>query len=574
MKNHLINKYALTEEGAKNMIKAIKWSVLVELSYLFPASLSIYILRELISILYSDSNKVISYALVIFSAIIIVIIMFLMERKRYDLVYTKTYEESAKNRIDIAERLRKLPLAYFGKRDLADLTSTIMNDITELEVVYANAIPGIYSSFFSIAIIMTLTAIYNWKMTLAIVWLIPLAFLHYALTRKKMKLNFKKTHKAKLKVTSYFQEGLDNITEIKAYNNEKEYSNDLNKLLDEYERILVKEETVTGARIGIIQSIFELCIVSVVIIGAVLLFKNQIDLFTYLIFIIFASRIHIKLTKSVGDMVFMIYADIRIKRLKEIQDMPMQEGKKDFSPNGYDLQFENVKFSYDEEIEVLNNISFEAKQNEVTALVGPSGGGKSTTAKLAARFWDIQDGKITLGGEDISKVDPEILLKYYSIVFQDVKLFNFSVLENIRIGRKDASDEEVLRVAKLAQCDDIASKLTDGYHTLIGENGERLSGGQRQRISIARAMLKDAPIIILDEATASIDAENESKIQKALSELVKDKTVLVIGHRMRTIRNADKVIVIKDGKIAEMGSPDELIKSDGIFAGMNKLQIN
>ncbi len=573
MKNYLINRYALSEEGAVDMIKAIRWNTLVNISYILPAFLSFYILSNFIPMLLGENEfKIFNVWIVAFIGIFIIVFLFFMERKKYDFSYTRVYNESAKNRINLAETLRKLPLAYFGKRDVADLTSTIMQDSTELENVYSYAISGLYSSLFSSAILSFMLIIYNIKMATALLWIIPVTLVFFILSSKKLKSEFVKTHGAKLNVSSCFQEGLDAISEIKAYNYEKKYSKELNQLLDSYEKILTKEETIAGAAISISFSLLKFGLVSVVIIGAILFAKSEIDLFTYIVFMIMTSSIYVPIQSAVENMAIIKYADVRIDRLKQIREMPVQNGKTEFYLKDYNIKFENVKFSYEEDIKVLNGISFEANQHQVTAFVGSSGGGKSTTAKLAARFWDIDSGKITLGGEDISQIDPETLLKYYSIVFQDVTLFNLSILENIRIGKKDATDEEVLRVAKLAQCDDIAKKCANGYNTLIGENGEKLSGGERQRISIARAMLKDAPIIILDEATASVDAENESKIQIALSELVKDKTVLVIAHRMRTIRNADKIVVLQDGEIVEMGSPDELINSKGVFYNMNKMQ--
>ncbi len=567
MKKHLINKYALSAMGAADMIKAIRWSTLINFLYVLPGVLALYILDRIIG-----SLKIPSVFTIIVCGVAIVVVLFLIECKRYDLAYTKTYLESAKNRINLAEKLRKLPLAYFGKRDLADLTSTIMLDATELENIYSHAISNLYAMLITSTVFLILLFIYNWKMTLALMWVIPVAFLTMFLSRNKTRSEFKAVHGAKLNVTSCFQEGLDSVAELKAYNYEGVYSSELNGLLDDYEKILIKEETFSGALFGLASSLLKLGLVSFVIIGAMMLARAEIELFTYIAFIVISPSIFVPYTHAFENMMLLTYADVRIERLKEMNEMPTQVGKTEFSPNGYDIKFEDVKFSYDEGVKVIDGISFVAEQNQVTALVGPSGGGKSTTAKLAARFWDIQGGTITLGGVDIATIDPETLLKYYAIVFQDVTLFNFSILENIRVGRKDATDEEVLRIAKLAQCDDIAEKLPNGYHSLIGENGERLSGGERQRISIARAMLKDAPIVVLDEATASIDAENESKIQRALSELIKNKTVLVIAHRMRTVRNVDKIVVLKAGKIAEMGEPDELIKAAGLFAKMVKTE--
>ncbi len=572
MKNYLIQRYALSEEGAKDTLKSIRWNVLVDIVYITPAVLSFYLISKLIPGLSEEGSLHLPHMAIIgLYSVLIILLLFLLERRKYQLAYTQVYKESGKNRIRLAEMLRKLPLAYFGKRDLADLTSTIMQDATEIEGIYSHALSALYAAFISNGILALMLLVYQFKMGLALIWIIPVTLIFFVLSTRKLKSEFSKTHGAKLKVSSHFQEGIDSVTEIKAYHYEKKYSEELDQLLDRYEKILTKGEAIVGGIINFAYSLLKLGMVTVVIVGAVLFSRGEIDLFSYLVFMVMTSGIYVPMMNAIGNMALITYADIRIDRLKEIKKMPTQSGKKEFKPETYDTQFEDVRFSYEEGIKVINGISFEAKQKEVTALVGPSGGGKSTTAKLAARFWDIQSGTITLGGQDISQIDPETLLDHYAIVFQEVTLFNFSILENIRVGRKDAGDEEVLRVAKLAQCDEIAEKLPQGYDTLIGENGEKLSGGERQRISIARAMLKNAPIVILDEATASIDVENESKIQRALSELVKDKTVLIIAHRMRTVRNADKIVVLKEGKIAEMGSPDQLLQAGGIFAAMNQI---
>jgi len=413
---------------------------------------------------------------------------------------------------------------------------------------------------------------YNWQLSIAVFWVIPVALLVFHLSRAFQSRTHEELYQAKRDISDKTQECLDSAHEIKSYNREKDFSNSISSGLDRYETSLIKGELLLGALINLSFVFLKLGLPSVILTGAYLLSTGSIDIFTYLVFLVVAARIYSPIMSALENFAALIYLNVRIKRMKEMDEMPRQEGTTEFYPQNYDIEFKNVDFSYQEGVQTLRDISFIAKQGEVTALVGPSGGGKSTVAKLAARFWDIDKGRITLGGEDISQIDPETLLFSFSIVFQDVTLFNSSVMDNIRLGKRDASDEEVLKAARLAQCDEFINQLPQGYNTLIGENGEKLSGGERQRISIARAMLKDAPIILLDEATASLDAENESKIQNALSELIKSKTVLIIAHRMRTVSQADKIVVIKGGSIEESGTPFELKEKQGIFAGMLETQ--
>nr|WP_317133791.1 ABC transporter ATP-binding protein [Vallitalea guaymasensis] len=413
---------------------------------------------------------------------------------------------------------------------------------------------------------------YNWRLSIAVFWVVPVAALVFYLSKKFQDKMHYKLYNIKRDISDKIQEGLDSAHEIKSYNREEAYSDNLNSKLDNYEKHLIKGELLIGAFINLSYVLLKLGLPSVILYGAYLLSTGSINIFTYLVFLVVSARIYNPIMDVMNNFALLIFLNVRIKRMKEMDEMPRQEGKTEFYPKNYDIKFKNVDFSYQDGVQTLKNVSFMAKQGEVTALVGPSGGGKSTLAKLAARFWDIDRGTITLGGEDISQVDPETLLDNYSIVFQDVTLFNSSVMDNIRIGKKDATDAEVIAAAKLARCHEFINKLPEGYDTLIGENGERLSGGERQRISIARAMLKDAPIILLDEATASLDTENESKIQNALSELIKNKTVLIIAHRMRTVSGADKIVVIKDGSIVETGTPSQLEEQQGIFASMVKTQ--
>jgi len=503
---------------------------------------------------------------------VVLIVMTGLAYLQYNSTYTKIYEESARRRISLAETLRKLPLAFFGKKDIADLSSTIMEDATQVEMLFSHAVPQIYAAVVNILLMGVLMFFYNWKMSLAAFWVVPVAALVFLLSsRYQMKVH-ENLYSVKRDISDEMQEGLEAIHEIKSCNREEDYSDNLELKLKGYEKILVKGELLIGSLINLSYIFLKLGLPSVIIAGVYLLSSGSINVFTYLVFIILAGRIYNPVMETMDHFALLIYLNVRIARMKEMDHMPRQEGASDFRPENYDIEFHDVGFSYEEGVQALKNVNFTAKQGDVTALIGPSGGGKSTVAKLSARFWDINRGEITLGGQNIALVDPETLLNNFSIVFQDVTLFNASVRENIRLGKRGATDDEVFQAARLAQCDEFVSGLPFGYDTIIGENGEKLSGGERQRISIARAILKDAPIILLDEATASLDAENESRIQKALGELIREKTVLIIAHRMRTVLGADKIVVIKDGSITETGSPAELVEKEGFFSSMLNMQ--
>ena len=501
------------------------------------------------------------------------IVMYIIAVLQYRSTYTTVYDESANRRISLAEKLRKLPLSFFGEKNLADLTATIMDDCTDLEHTFSHAVPQLFASLISLLLIAIGMAFYNWQLTLSLFWVVPLAMAIILFSKKAILKSNETNYLKKRAVTEHIQEGLDTIQEIKSYNQECDYLKKLDVRIDTYEKMLTRNELTLGILVNGSQSILKLGLASVIIVGANMLANGSVDLFTYLIFMVIGSRIYNPLNEVMNNLAALFYLDVRINRMNEMESLPIQQGNTNFKPENFNIEFLEVDFSYEQGKPILNKVSFTARQGEKTALVGPSGSGKSTAAKLAARFWDIQSGKITLGGQDISRIDPETLLKNYSVVFQDVVLFNASIMDNIRIGKRDASDEEVLRVARLAQCDEFVSKMPQGYQTIIGENGETLSGGERQRISIARALLKDAPIVLLDEATASLDVENETKIQAGISELVRDKTVLIIAHRMRTVANADKIIVLKDGQVVESGSAEYLKKQKGIFAKMIERQI-
>ncbi len=573
MLKYFQKKYAMSPKGAKDLLHSIIWTIVMDISFMLPVILGFNFLNERLSLLLGSSQVQGSGALYyVIMSVIFFVIMFVIAYFQYNSAYAKIYEESARRRISLAETLRKLPLAFFGKKDVADLSSTIMEDATQIEQLFSHAVPQIYAAVFDILIIGIMMFIFNWKLSIAVFWVVPVAVLVFYLSRKLQSKMHTEGYYKKRDISDNIQEGLDSVYELKSYNREKDFSGKLNSKLDGYEKLLIKGDLVIGSLVNFSHVILKLGLPSVILTGAYFLSKGSIDIFTYLVFLVIAARVYNPIMEVMNNFAALLFLKVRIKRMKEMDEMPRQEGTTEFRPKNFDIQFKNVDFSYQDGVQTLKDVSFSAKQGEVTALVGSSGGGKSTVAKLSARFWDIDGGTITLGGEDISKIDPETLLHNFSIVFQDVALFNSSVMENIRLGKKDASDSEVIKAAHLAQCDDFVRMLPQGYDTLIGENGEKLSGGERQRISIARAMLKDAPIILLDEATASLDAENESKIQSALSELIKDKTVLIIAHRMRTVSGADKIVVIKDGRIVETGNPQELKKKEGIFSMMLKRQ--
>ena len=574
MFNLLEKRFALTHKGVKDFTKGVFFTTLLDIVLMFPAVFVFLFLEDYIRPIINPSATITNglwyYTLL---GVIFMIVMWLIARLQYRSTFTTVYDESANRRISLAEKLRKLPLAFFGEKNLSDLTSTIMDDSTELEHTFSHAVPQLFASIISLVLMATGMFFYNWQLALALFWVVPLAAMVLILAKRILRQEFQVVYQKKRDVSEQIQEGLDTIQEIKSYNREDTYLNELQQNLNIYEKQLIKGELLAGGLVNTSQSLLKLGLASVIIVGIQLLSSGTIDLFMYLIFLVIASRIYSPVNEVFNNLAALFYLDIRINRMNEMEALPIQQGKTDYKPQNFDIVFKDVSFSYETGKQVLQNVSFTAKQGEVTALVGPSGGGKSTSAKLAARFWDIDKGKILLGGHDISKIDPETLLQNYSVVFQDVVLFNSSVIDNIRIGRKDATDEEVIQIAKLAQCDEFVNKMSDGYHSIIGENGETLSGGERQRISIARALLKDAPIVLLDEATASLDVENETKIQEGISELVRNKTVLIIAHRMRTIANADKIVVLENGRVAECGSPENLKKQNGVFAKMLERQM-
>ncbi len=567
MVSYFMKRYAMSEKGAINLKKAIISHTFVNLTKLFAPMIAFMFLFQYIGVL----KGIESYNFTLFHYLILIIVMmilmFLVARWDYVRLYTNVYNESANSRIDLAERLKKLPLSYFGKRDLADLAETMMNDMNLYETIFSHAVPHIYATTISTGVIALMLIIYNPKLAFAALWVIPISLLIIFLSKKSQKKVVQNWIDDNRKVFDDLQEKIEQIEQIKSYNLEEQMLKDFFKKLNMSTKQKTKGEIVAGTLTGIATAILKLGIISVAVVGVNMLIAGEINILVYIAFLMMTTSIYLPIEGIITFMSMIVMLDAVVGRIKEIKTMPIQEGKKQMEITNYDIEFKDVYFGYDN-YSVINGVSFIAKQGEITALIGSSGSGKTTVAKLAARFWDIDRGKILIGGKDISEVDPETLLKNFSIVFQDVILFNTSIKDNIKIGKKNATDEEITRAAKIARCDDFINKMPEGIDTIIGENGQRLSGGERQRISIARAILKDAPIILLDEATASLDVENESLIQEALSELIKEKTVIVIAHRLRTIRNADKIVLLNAGKIEAVGTDSELCKSSEFYKAM------
>lgn len=568
MINKIMKRFALSREGAKGLVWAVAACTVADIALMFPVGLLYFLVSDFIDGKVPESHYAL-YGIGIAGAILLI---FFSEFWKYNATYFSTYRESGKCRIRLAEKLRKLPLSFFGKKDIADLTNTMLGDVSTTEQMFSHYVPQFYGSIISTCLIAVSLFFYDWRLAFAALWVLPVALLIVGLSKKVQNHFSRKQNAAQVAVQDGVQECLETIRDLKSNNAEKEYLQGLYQKIYALEERHIKSELGTAMFVVPAQMIMKLGIAAVALVGSMLLIDGTLTLLTFFMFLLVVSRIYEPMSFSLQNLAAMNSLQINIDRMNEIENCKEQDGGKVFKPNGYDIVFENVGFSYNSEETVLKNVSFTAKQGEVTALIGPSGGGKSTAAKLAARFWDADKGKITVGGVDVKSVETEKLLTAFSIVFQDVTLFNNTVMENIRIGRKGATDEEVIAAAKLANCEEFVEKLPDKWNSNIGENGSSLSGGERQRISIARAFLKDAPIILLDEATASLDVENETAIQSALSRLIQNKTVLLIAHRMRTVAGADKVVVLSDGTAAEQGTPDVLMKKNGIYSRMVKLQ--
>ncbi len=564
----LMKRFALSRDGARGLLQATAACTLADLALMLPVGLLYLLVSDFLGGAVSG-KRCLFYGVAIAGALLLVL---LTEFCKYNATYFSTYRESGACRIRLAEKLRRLPLSFFGKKDLADLTNTIMGDVQTTEQMFSHYVPQFYGSVISTCLVAISLLCYDLPMALAALWVLPAALLIVGISKKAQNYFTRKQNAALVAVADGVQECLEAIRDLKSNKAEQKYLNGLYEKFDRLEGRSIKSELGSAMFVVPAQMLLKLGMASVALVGGIRLIEGELSLITFFLFMLVVSRIYEPMSFSLQNLAAMNSLQVNIDRMNEINNCPEQSGSAPFAPNGYDICFENVSFAYNDGERVLQDVSFTARQGEVTALIGPSGGGKSTAAKLAARFWDVSQGRITIGGVDVKTVDPEKLLTAVSIVFQDVMLFNNTVMENIRIGRKNATDEEVKQAAKAAMCDEFIAKLPQGYQTMIGENGSILSGGERQRISIARALLKDAPIILLDEATASLDAENETEIQQAISRLVKHKTVLVIAHRMRTVENADKIVVLADGTVAEWGRPAELLRQKGIFAKMVQLQ--
>ncbi|MBO5144695.1 MAG: ABC transporter ATP-binding protein [Lachnospiraceae bacterium] len=564
----LQRRFALSRQGAVDLIKGCLACVLQDISFMLPVGLLYYFVLDLMNGGVNGS-RIAFYAVGVAACLVLI---FIATWFQYNATYLATYVESGVRRISLAESLRKIPLSFFGRKDLADLTNSIMGDCATLETAFSHYVPALAGSIISTTLIGIGLFVYDWRMALAAVWVLPIAFTITLFSARIQEYFSRKSVAASVALEGGVQECIESLQDLKANNAEAGYLKELDKKIDAVEKRHIISELGTALFVVSSTLILKFGIATVALAGSALLIRGEITIPLFFMFLLVASRLYAPLEGALQNLAAIIATRTNINRMNEILDHPVQTGSDKLTNTGYDIVFDHVGFAYNTGETVLKDVSFTAKQGEVTALVGPSGGGKTTVSRLAARFWDINKGKITVGGMDISEIEPETLLSLYSIVFQDVTLFNNTIMENIRIGRKDATDEEVIAAARLANCEEFAAKLPNGYNSMIGENGCELSGGERQRISIARAFLKNAPIILLDEATASLDVENETLIQAALSRLIKDKTVLVIAHRMRTVSGADKVVVLSDGTVAEQGTPEELMDIGKIYPHMVKLQ--
>ena len=572
MTKKLQHVFALSEKGAKDLVKAVIWCFVCNVSLMIPVGVVLFTVQHLLDSMENENNPANGFWMYTGLAAVVLFLLFLLHWFQYASLYLATYKESANRRISLAETLRRLPLSFFGNRDLSDLTSTMIADCSSLDQMFSHYVPQLFASVFSTLVIGVAMFLCDWRMALAVLWVVPVAILLTAGSKKIQDSFGTKNILNKRAVADYIQEGLETMREIRACGRQEIYMEKLEEKLAAMERGSIHSELATGVFVCSAQAFLRLGLASTILTGGVLLAGGELSFLYFLGFLFAAARLYDPLGLVLQNIAATFNAKLQIERMRSILEQPVQEGTEEFTPQNFDIVFDHVSFAYREGDGVLDDVSFIARQGEVTALIGPSGGGKSTACKLAARFWDASGGKVTLGGADVATVDPETLLKYYSMVFQDVVLFRDTVMENIRLGRRGATDEEVIAAAKAARCDAFIRKLPKGYQTMIGENGSTLSGGERQRISIARALLKDAPVILLDEATASLDVENESAVQEALSRLLQGKTVLVIAHRMRTVAGADHIVVLENGHVVQQGTPEELMEQGGLYRRMVELQ--
>ena len=566
----LQHKFALSRQGAVDMIKACASVCLSDIVLMFPAGLLYLLISDLLENSLTGDRIVVYAGGTVLSLLLIAVTQYI----QYNATFLSTYKESGVRRTAIAEKLRKLPLSYFGKKDLSDLTTNIMSDCARMETASSHWIPELIGSVISTFLVgISMFVIFDWRLALASFWVIPASFFVLMTSSGAEKRAVKKNVEVQLRLNDGIQEGLESVRDLRANHAEERYMEGLEEKIRAVEKQALFTELKMSVYVSSAQMILKLGIATTALTGGAMFAAGDISILTFFMFLMVASRLYDPMQIALQNFAAIIATGVQCERLDEVLSHEVQTGSEELTNSGCDIVFDHVRFAYADGTDVLKDVSFTAKQGEVTALIGPSGGGKTTVSRLAARFWDVNGGKITVGGMDIGKVDAEKLLSLYSIVFQDVTLFDNSVMENIRVGKKDATDEEVMQAARLANCEEFIQRLPKGYQTDIGENGSELSGGERQRISIARALLKDAPIILLDEATASLDVENETKIQQALSHLIRNKTVLIIAHRMRTIANADHIVVLRDGTVAEQGTPEALLEKDGIYKHMTELQL-
>ena len=564
--------FALSEKGARDFVKAVAWCFLCNVGLMLPVGVVMATLQYLLETLETGGDPAAKVLVYTGGAAAVLALLFLLHWFQYASLYLATYQESAARRIALAETLRKLPLSFFGTRDLSDLTSTMIADCSSLDQMFSHYIPQLFASILSTVFIGVCMFCFDWRMALAVLWVLPAAVLLTAGSKKLQDAFGTRNILTKRAVADVIQEDIEAIRDIQSCNRQEACLQELDRRLEAAEQSSIRSELITGVFVCSAQAFLRIGLATTVLVGAELLTGGELSFLYFLGFLFAAARLYDPLGLVLQNIAATFNAKLKIERMRAIQEQPVQTGAETCEPENFDIVFDHVKFAYRDGESVLEDVSFTARQGQVTALVGPSGGGKSTACKLAARFWDIQGGKITLGGIDISTVDPETLLKHYSFVFQDVVLFRDTILENIRLGRRGATDEEVYAAARAARCDEFVRELPEGYQTVVGENGSTLSGGERQRISIARALLKDAPVILLDEATASLDVENETAVQEAISRLVKDKTVLIIAHRMRTVAGVDHVVVLADGGVAQEGAPAELLAQNGLYRQMAERQ--
>ncbi|HJB52816.1 MAG TPA: ABC transporter ATP-binding protein/permease [Candidatus Oscillibacter pullicola] len=573
MTRKLQHWFALSEKGAKDLVKAVAWCFVCNLSLMVPIGVVLLTAQHLLDCLETGADPMGRFWVFAGAALAVLVLLFVLHWFQYASLYIATYRESASRRVSLAETLRKLPLSFFGTRDLSDLTATMISDCSSLDQLFSHYVPQLFASLLSTLVIGICMFRCDWRLAVAVLWVVPVAVLLTVGSKKIQDTFGTQNILNKRAVADCIQEGLETVRDIKACNRQTVYLDELERKLKAMESGSIRSELATGVFVCSAQAFLRLGLATTVLTGAALLRAGELSFLFFLGFLFAAARLYDPLGLVLQNIAATFNAKLQIDRMRSILEQPVQEGTEAFQPQNYDITFDHVRFAYREGAGVLEDVSFTARQGEVTALIGPSGGGKSTACKLAARFWDVTGGRVTLGGVDVSTVEPEALLKYYSMVFQDVVLFRDTVMENIRLGRRGASDEEVLAAARAAQCDEFIQKLPQGYQTVIGENGSTLSGGERQRISIARALLKDAPVVLLDEATASLDVENESAVQTALSRLLRGKTVLVIAHRMRTVAGADHIVVLENGHVAQQGSPAELMAQGGLYRRMVELQL-